>query len=129
MAELILTQADIAADIEAYQARIQSARDRLKDMQADMATASTYKEQKRLKTQRRTLQYDINHVYRILAYAEAALLECQEKKEDSGNETPSGGGRFRSSYPIVPTSNTLLEHTKKNRRINPQDLLVIGELA
>jgi predicted nucleic acid-binding Zn-ribbon protein len=84
MAELILTQADIAADIEAYQARIQSARDKLAAMPADMATASTYKEQKRLKAQRRVLQDEINHVYRILAYAEAARLDCQEKKRGLG---------------------------------------------
>ena len=73
MAGLILTQADIQADIEAYQARIQSARDKLATMPA---TASTYKEQKRLKAQRRVLQDEIIHVYRILAYAEAARLDC-----------------------------------------------------
>ena len=81
MAELILTQADIAADIEAYQARIQSARDKLAAMPA---TASTYKEQKKLKTQRRAIQDNINHVFRILAYAEAARLDCQEKKRGIG---------------------------------------------
>ena len=73
MTELMLTQADIEADIEAYQARIKTAADRLADMPA---TASTYQEQKKLKTQRRTLQDEINHVYRILAYAEAARLDC-----------------------------------------------------
>jgi len=73
--ELQLTKEDIQEGIEAYQARIQSARDKLATMPAD---ASTYKEQKKLKAQRRTLQDDINHVYRLLAYAEAARLDCQE---------------------------------------------------
>ena len=78
MAQLTLTQADIQADIEAYYSRIQLTRDKLKDMQADMATASTYKEQKRLKVLKRSLQDEINHVYRLVAYAEAARLDCQK---------------------------------------------------
>jgi hypothetical protein len=79
MAELILTQADIEADIDAYQARIQSARDKLATMPV---TASSYQDGKKLKTQRRAIQDEINHVFRILAYAEAARLDCQEKKRD-----------------------------------------------
>jgi hypothetical protein len=73
MAGLTLRRADVEADIDAYQARIQSARDKLATMPA---TASTYKEQKRLKTQRRTLQDEIHHLKRIKAYADAALLDC-----------------------------------------------------
>jgi len=73
--QLHLTEQDIQADIAAYQARIQLARDKLATMPA---TASTYKEIKKLGTQRRALQDSINHVYRLVAYAEAARLECQE---------------------------------------------------
>ncbi len=72
MAELILTREDIQADIDQYQARIQSARDSLASLPAK---STDWKQRKKLKARRRVLQEEVDHVNRLIGYANKALSE------------------------------------------------------
>ena len=72
MAQLVLTKRDIEADIAAYQARIQTAKDKLASMHD---SGSTFKERKKLKAERHKLRVEVKHVATMKTYATAALAE------------------------------------------------------
>jgi hypothetical protein len=67
---LILTDADILADIIAYEDRIGDAQEKLDALPAD---ADTWKEKKKLKEKRRALGDEIRHVRNLINIAEEAL--------------------------------------------------------
>ena len=69
-----LTKLEIITDIEGFQERIAGARLRL----AELPTATNWKERKKVKAAERALTCEIDHVYRILAYAREALSEIEK---------------------------------------------------
>lgn len=71
--KLELTQSEIKADIRAYQDRIKQAQLKLAGLPA---SAATYNERKRLKTQRHALTQDIEHIKGLVRIAESALRPC-----------------------------------------------------
>lgn len=72
MAQLILSRRDILDDITAYQARIKDARDRLAVL--PVQKYSTRKD----KAIVRVLGSEIDHVFRMVGYAKAALARLEK---------------------------------------------------
>jgi len=92
---LTLTPEIIRADIEVYRARIKAARAHL---EALPATASSWRDRKKLKARRKALADEIKHVQGLVAMAREALLDLEgvgvaEQKEANFGHTDSAGGR------------------------------------
>lgn len=72
MAEVILTKEKIDREIKVYQERIHAAIDRLATLPAK---GRTQVERRKLKTTRRKLLAEIEHVSQLISYAEDAMNE------------------------------------------------------
>ena len=72
-----LTDEMILADIAGFEDRIAVARKKLAGLKE--STSSNWKERKRLKTKRRELKTEVEHVLNLIALARSALTpyECQ----------------------------------------------------
>ena len=79
MGTIVLTRESVSADISAYQDRLHSAQQALRDLPT---WGQTYKERKRLSTDRNRLMAEMEHVRRLIGYAQQALEELGGDNHD-----------------------------------------------
>ena len=74
MGDLALTEDEILQDIETFNQQIETAKSKLSALPVNVAT---WKERKKVRTTRNALVNEIEHVRRMIGYAQEALIEFE----------------------------------------------------